>query len=127
MGNKYFGSDCKVLWKDRKRIFGLPISFTRYQIVEKPGEWVKLFSHIGLLSTSSEETHFYRIDDMSIYQSLFDKMFGVGTIVVYCGNASNDSIVLQKIKNPYQVRDMIATLVEQERKIRGVKYSEFQM
>ena len=53
-------------------------------------------------------------------------MFGVGTITVYCGDASNDSMVLQKVKNPYKVRDMIATLVEKERRERGMRYSEFQ-
>lgn len=126
MANKYFGPDCKILWKDRKRIFGLPLTFTRYEIVEKPGQWVKLFSHIGLLSTASEETHFYRIDDLSVYQSLFDKMFGVGTITVYCGDASNDSMILQKVKNPYKVRDMIASLAEKQRKERGMRYSELQ-
>lgn len=126
MGNKYFGPDCKTLWKDRKRIFGLPLTFTRYEIVEKPGEWIKLFSHIGLLSTISEETYFYRIDDLQVYQSLFDKMFGVGTITVYCGNASNDTMILQKIKHPYKVRDMIASLVEKERREKGMRYSEFQ-
>lgn len=124
--NKYFSSDCKIIWKDRKRVFGLPLSFTRYEIVEKPGQWLKLFNHIGLLSTMSEETHFYRIDDISIYRSLFDKLFGVGTIVVHCDDASSDTMTLQKVKNPYKVRDLITTLVEQERNKRGMRYSEVQ-
>ena len=67
----------------------MPISFTRYHIVEKPGEWTKLFCHAGLLSTSSDETQFYRIDDMRVHQSLFDKMFGVGTIEVLCRGWGN--------------------------------------
>lgn len=126
MGSKYFGEDCKILWKDRKRIFGLPWTFTRYEIVEKPGQWLKLFNHIGLLSTYSEETHFYRIDDISVFRSLFDKIFGVGTVIVHCDDASSEKMVLQKIKNPYKVRDMIASLVEQERAKRGMRYSELQ-
>lgn len=126
MASKYFGPDCNIVWKDRKRVFGLPLSFTRYQIVEKPGRWIKLFSHIGLLSTISEETYFYRIDDIQVYRSLFDKLFGVGTITVYCGNASNDTMVLQRVKNPYKVRDMIASLVEKERREKGMRYGEFQ-
>lgn len=124
--SRYFSDDCKVLWKDRKRVLGMPLTFTRYEVVEKPGQWLKLFSHIGLLSTASEETHFYRIDDISVYRSLFDKLFGVGTIEIHCDDASSDTMLLQKVKDPYKVRDMIATLVEQERAKRGMRYSEFQ-
>ena len=125
--SKYFSRDCEIIWKDRKRILGMPISFTRYHIVEKPGEWTKLFCHVGLLSTSSDETQFYRIDDMRVHQSLFDKMFGVGTIEVLCENEFNDSIILHKIKNPYKVRDLIASIIEKERKRRGMRYSEAQI
>ncbi len=122
----YYGEDCEIKWKDRRRYFGMPISFTRYAIVEKPGKWLKLFSHTGLLSTASEELYFYRVDDLSVYQSMFDKLFGVGTITVYGRDASDETMVLHKIKNPYQVRDMISSFVEQERRVKNVRYSEFQ-
>lgn len=124
--SKYFSDDCNIVWKDRKRYFGLPLSFTRYQIVEKPGQWTKLFCHIGLLSTVGDETQMYRVDDIRVYQSLFDKLFGVGTIEVICRDSNNDTMTLRKIKNPYKVRDMISGLVEKERKRREVKYSEMQ-
>ena len=42
-----FGMDTKILWKDRKRILGMPISFTRYNIVKKEGSWAKLFITAG--------------------------------------------------------------------------------
>ena len=35
-----FDKGCEILWKDRKRHLGLPISFYRYYIVKKEGEWV---------------------------------------------------------------------------------------
>ena len=43
-----FGNDCVELWHDRKRWCGLPLSFTRYSIVKKPGKWVKLIVDKGL-------------------------------------------------------------------------------
>ena len=37
-----YGPDVNVLWHDRKRWCGLPLSFTRYRIIEKPTKWLKL-------------------------------------------------------------------------------------
>ena len=34
-------SEAEVLWKDRKRYFGLPWSFTRYSIIRKQRQFVK--------------------------------------------------------------------------------------
>ena len=30
-----FDKDCEIIWHDRKRYWGMPISFTRYYIVKK--------------------------------------------------------------------------------------------
>ena len=80
MKKNIYGEGTKVVWTDKKRYFGLPISFTRYSIIEKEGSWVKLFYDAGFLSTRHEEVLIYRIFDISLHQSLFDKIFGVGTI-----------------------------------------------
>lgn len=125
MGSKQFGVDTKVLWRDRKRIFGMPISFTKYFLVEKEGSWVKLFSSVGLFSTHGEEINIYRIFDVSVYQSLFDKMFGVGTLTLHCNANSTDQIYLSKVKNPYAVRAMLAEMIEIERAKKGYRITEF--
>src|SRR5690554_4664520 len=109
---KRFKGNVNVLWKDRKRFWGMPLSFTRYSVVESPGSWVKVFYEIGLLSTKIEEVHVYRIFDISIRQSVFDKMFGVGTVILHCKDMSMARLYLAKIKNPFQVRDLITDLVE---------------
>ena len=57
-----FDKDCEVIWKDRKRHFGLPISFYRYYIVKKEGGWVKFFRHKGFLTS---------VIDVSMFRSLF--------------------------------------------------------
>ena len=62
---------------------------------------------------------------MSIYQSLFDKMFGVGTITLYVNDESTETIVIKKVKHPHKVRNLIASLVEQERQKHGFRLTEF--
>lgn len=125
MNSEQFGHDVNVIWTDKKRYFGLPISLTRYSIVEKPDSWVKVFYDTGLLSTRHEEVHAYRIFDISIRQTLGDKIFGVGTVILQCKDISQPSLALVRIKNPFQVREIIAEIVERERAEKGFRIGEF--
>ena len=118
--------DAKLLWKDKKRIFGMPISFTTYGIYEKENEWTKLFVQTGWLDTKVEELHIYRIDDISLNQTLGDKMYGVGSIKIYCQDASNNEVTLKCIKEPYKVRALLNDLIERERTKRKTVFGEFQ-
>ena len=125
MNTKQFGKNTKILWKDRKRWCGLPLSFTRYYLVEKEGSWLKLFTSVGLFSTIGEEINLYRIYDISVSCTLSNKIWGTGTIVLHCNMNSTDTIVLQKVKDPYKVRAMLAELIEVERAKKGYRIAEF--
>ncbi len=122
-----FDKDCEVIWKDRKRHFGLPISFYRYYIVKKDGEWVKFFRHKGFLSAIIDEINVYRCYDVSLTISLFDKIFKTGTIEISSNDASAPKFHLRHISNPYKVRDLISSLIEIERKKKHIGITEFQM
>ena len=52
-------SECT--WYDRKRHFGLPISFTKYYIHED-----RFFNETGFFTTKIEEILLYRIRDISL-------------------------------------------------------------
>ena len=123
---KSFGKDVEVLWKDTKRIFGMPISFTNYAIIRKPGQWVKVVEESGIFSTHVEEILAYRIDDLGVFQSFTSKMFGVGNVEIHVDDASCQKLVLRNIAKPYEVKSLLTDLVEQERANRGVRYSEIQ-
>lgn len=121
-----YGNDCVELWHDRKRWCGLPLSFTRYSIVKKPGKWVKLIVDKGLFTSQIEEVNVFRIDDTSIFESFTNKFWGTGTLKVYCKDASDDYVNLIRIKNPSKVRNLINELIEDDRKSRNVQYGEMQ-
>jgi hypothetical protein len=123
--NKRFGEKTKVLWRDRKRWCGLPLSFTRYYLVQKEDGWLKLFSSIGFLSIVDEEINLYRVFDLSVVATLTNRMFGTGTIVLHCNVNNTQQMYLVRIKDPYKVRGMIAELIEKERAKRGLSLSEF--
>ena len=121
-----YGMDAEVVWKDRKRYLGLPWSFTRYSLIKNGDKWIKVFSDIGLLYTIVEEVNIYRIRDISLHQTLFDKIFGTGTVTLYSNDERQPEFKLRHIAHQYKVREIFSNLIEQERTKRGVKVSEFQ-
>ena len=99
-----------LLWKDRKRYLGMPISFTRYEFDSD-----RLVSRIGLFKTATDEVLLYRILDVKMTQTLWQKLFGVGTIMLYTADQSQSQIPLINIKNPEKIRRGLSELVEKER------------
>lgn len=124
MGKNVVGGE--VVWKDRKRFLGMPLSFTVYKLVRSEGMYAKLINVNGLLSTRVEDVNLYRVDDLAIHQSLFDKMFGVGTITVFCRDSSCDKIVLKNIKKPYDVYQLLTDMIAEDRQRVGMRQSEVQ-
>ncbi len=122
-----FDKNCEVIWKDRKRRLGLPLSFYRYYIVKKEGEWVKFFRHKGFFSAIIDDINVYRCFDVTLIVSLADRIFGTGTIEIASNDAHVPTFHLRHIKNPYKVRDMISSLIEIERKKKNIGITEFQM
>lgn len=121
-----FEPGVEVMWRDRKRWLGLPWTFTRYYLAKKEGEWVKLFRHKGLLSARIDEINVYRCFDLTLQQTLADKIFRTGTIEVESNDAAAPVFHLRHIANPYKVRDVLSNLIEIERSKRRVGITEFQ-
>lgn len=120
-----FGENTKIIWQDKKRWCGLPWSFTRYYIVEKEGSWLKLFTSVGFLSIRDEEVNVYRIFDITVHQSISNRMFGTGTLILHCQANNNDEVALVRVKDPYKVRALLQELIEKERAKRGTRINEF--
>ena len=94
-----YGPDVNVLWHDRKRWCGLPLSFTRYRIIEKPTKWLKLIVDRGFLSRTVEEINMFRIEDVSVVETFTNRMWGTGTVTVLSKDASAPEVRLVRILN----------------------------
>ncbi|MCI8964974.1 MAG: PH domain-containing protein [Clostridia bacterium] len=113
--------DNQLLWKDRKRPFcGLPLSFTRYSLTN-----TKLLCDFGILNTVQEEIWLYRIIDMTVTRSIFQRIFGVGTIHIFSGDKSTPQFSIISIKHPFEVKEALSRKVEEQRNMRRVKANEF--
>ncbi len=108
------------LWSDRKRILGMPITFTKYSLSKD-----RLFLQRGLFSTTYDETVLYRIRDISVTISLGQRMFGVGTVLVHSSDKTHPHMALVNIRRPMEVKELIFREVEEQKLQRNYKINEF--
>ena len=109
----------KYIWKDRRRRMGLPFSFTRYALSED-----RLFFSTGFWNIKDEETLLYRIRDISLQRSFWQRLCGVGTITVTSSDKSNPTLVLKNVKDPLEVKELLHSTVEEIKVRRRVRLEE---
>ena len=109
----------QYVWKDRKRILGMPISFTRYRLSED-----RLFCEKGFLNIRQDEVLLYRVRDLQLNMKLGQRIFGVGTICVVSSDKSVPHLDLVSVKNPREVKEMIHQKVEEAKDKRRMRTME---
>ena len=109
----------KYLWKDRKRYFGLPLSFTRYRLSED-----RLFLEKGFFNINADEVLLYRVRDLDLNMRITQRIFGVGTVCVHSSDQSIPHLELKNVKNPREVKEMIHKCVEEAKDKRRMRTME---
>ena len=106
-------------WSDRSRIFGLPITFTKYSMSDD-----RIFCEKGLLNMKFEEILLYRVRDISMKITLGQRIFGVGSILLQSSDKTAPVLEIKNVKNPRQVKEMIHQQVEQVKEQRRMRFGE---
>ena len=110
-----------VVWQDRKRIaFGLPWTFTKYILTKE-----KLLIQTGILNTKEEEVRLYHIMDLTLRRSLFQRLFGLGTIHCCSADKSTPEFDIKWVPRSAKVKETLSDLVEAERMAKRVSSREF--
>ena len=104
-----------ILWRDRKRILGMPLSFTVYEVDND-----RFTTRKGLFRTETDEILLYRILDIKLVRTFWQKLFGVGTITLYSADQSCGTFAIRNIKKPDAVRKFLSKIVEQQRTLKGI-------
>ena len=107
------------LWKDRRRRMGMPLSFTRYALSED-----RLFLSVGFFSVKDDELLLYRVRDITTRRSLWQRLFGMGTVTIISTDKSQPTLVLKNIKRPLEVKELIHQQVEEMKLQRRVRVGE---
>lgn len=109
------------IWSDKKRtLFGLPLSFTKYSLTEE-----RLFIESGFFNKKEDEVRLYRITDVSLTRSFFQRMFGVGTIHCCSADKTLGDFDIVSVKTPKDVKEELSQLIEKQRDAKRVTSREF--
>ena len=104
--------------KKRSKFLGLPLSFTRYMIDEE-----KLTIRRGFFKTIEDDAMMYKIQDVRLTRTLWEKVCGVGTVVCYTGDTTHPELQLVRVKKSREIKDFILNASEEARRKRRTLHS----
>ena len=91
----------EVIFCERKRwvFFGLPFTFTKYTVTPS-----LITTKQGLFNTTEDDCYMYKVQDVKLSTSLFERIFGLGTITCYTGDITNPELKLIHIKHTKEIK-----------------------
>lgn len=105
-----------MLWKDRKRTFlGLPWSFTKYSLDEE-----RFYVERGFFTITSDEVRLYRIMDVSLRQTFWQRIVKVGDIHIHSSDKTLHDFIIKSVKNPKVVKELLSENIEIQREKKRV-------
>jgi len=104
--------DTTVVYQEKKRLlfFGLPWTFTKYTITPS-----LLTISQGFLNTTEDDCYMYKIQDVKLTRSLWERIFGLSTIVCYTGDVTHHEVQLRHIKNASEIKAYLLKTSEEAR------------
>ena len=92
-------------FREKKRwvFLGLPLSFTTYTITE---EIVTIEQ--GFLNRKEDDCYMYKIQDVTLTTSLFERIMGLGTVICNTGDVTHPRLELTHIKNARAIKDFMS-------------------
>ena len=104
--------DTTPVYQERKRLlfFGLPWTFTKYTVTPS-----LLTIDRGFLNTVQDDCYMYKIQDVKLNKSLWERLFKLATIICYTGDVTHPEIRLEHIKNADAIKAYILKTSEEAR------------
>ena len=102
----------KFIYIEKKRwlFFGLPWTFTTYKFSEE-----LLTVDTGFLNKVENDCYMYKIKDVRLVQSLWERIFKLGTIECYAGDVTSPQIYIKHVRNAKVIKDFILKASEDQR------------
>ncbi len=99
--------------------FGLTLLYRRANVQYRLTRY-RLFHERGILARTTNRLETIDIDDVTVHQSLLDRLMNVGTIIVRSSDRTDPELRLRGIENATDVADLIDNTRRAERQRRGL-------
>ena len=96
--------------KKRWLFLGLPFTFTKYTVTEE-----QITINSGLFTRIENDCYMYKIQDTVLSVSLFQRIFGIATVVCKTSDVTHGQLVLKNIKNAKAIKNFIVECSEEQR------------
>lgn len=113
------------LWKGKPagisdRLKGiLRLNTTTYTITSQ-----RIMMKTGLIGKNVEEIELLRVRDLSVAQSMMDRILGIGSLTVFSDDASAPQLLFRKIQDAQTVKDILRKAVRDEKIANNISYRE---
>lgn len=99
-------------FQERKRwvFLGLPLTFTVYTVKED-----LITVNEGFLNRKENDCYMYKVQDVELQCSVWERIFGISTVKCFTGDTSNPELYLHHIRNSKAVKDFILEASEKAR------------
>lgn len=97
---------------ERKRwlFLGLPFTFTKYYIKHD-----LITRDTGFFNKKEDDCYMYKVRDVKLEMSFWERLVKVGTIVCYTGDTTDQVLKIQHVKNCKEIKNFILKASEEER------------
>ena len=96
--------------KKRWVFLGLPLTFTKYTVKED-----LITINTGFLSTQENDCYMYKVQDVELKTSFWERIFKLGTVVCHTGDTTDPKLLIEHIKNAKAVKNFILEMSEAAR------------
>lgn len=103
-------NDAKYSVRKRWLLFGLPWTFTIYNVGDD-----LLNIETGFFKKEENDCYMYKISDIKLTRTLGERIFGLGTITCYTSDTTDNVIIIKHVKQSVEIKDYMIKATEAAR------------
>ena len=84
----------------------------------------KIIIQKGFFTSEENEILLYRVTDITLKRTFWQKIFGLGTLIVYAHDKTNPTLEIKNIKHIREYKDALSEAVEKDRIRMKMRQSE---
>ena len=104
-----------ILTEKKRNFLGLPWTLTSYILFKD-----RLIIKSGFFTVTEDEVRLYRVMDLTLRRSPWQRIFGMGTIHCCSSDATKKEFEIRNVKNSRELRDTLSHLIDEDRMAKRV-------